>query len=80
MNKKNIDRILTVFDRIIYTIVIIVMLISTAVTAWAGNVYNKTRQAVETNIDLNREVIRVTEINSEIYRELIQLFEYLEED
>ena len=94
MNKKNIDRIRTVFDRVIYTMVIIAVLICAAVTAWAGNMYNKIRQAVETNIALNREVImvteenseiykkmiKVTEENSEIYKELMQLFEYPEED
>ncbi len=80
MNKKNIDRILTAFDRVIYTLAIIAALICTAVTAWSGNMYNKMRQAVETDIDLNREVIRVTEINFEIYKELIQLLGCQEED
>ena len=75
MNKKNIDRIRTVFDRVLYTMVIIALLICTAVTAWSGNMYNKMRQAVETDIDLTEETIRVVEINSEIYKEMIRVTE-----
>lgn len=75
MNRKNIDRILTAFDRVIYTLVIIAVLINAAITAWIGNVYNRTRQAVETDIDLTEETIRVVEINSEIYKEMIRVTE-----
>lgn len=49
MNKKNIDRILTAFDRVSYIMVIIMMLIYTVATVWAGNVYSEMEQAVEKN-------------------------------
>lgn len=82
VNKKNSDKIITTFNRVIYPITIIAMLISTATTAWAGNAYNRMRQAIEKNrstyeelISVEEEVIRTEERASEIYDEMIKVTE-----